>query len=148
MKVTHSFWARLFAGFLVASFLPVLLCSGMLLQVFRLRLDSQVDHESQEQLSHVMESLDGLYAGLRQAALALQSSPYVAPILADSQGERGIVYSELYSATQGNRSSARFDLCDSRGNCLYSTASTPLDTQLSPNWGILYAARHLSLIHI
>ena len=139
--LTHSFRTRLFAGFLVASLVPVLLCSAMLLQVFRLRLDSQVDQECREQLGRVMERLDSLYTGFRQTALALQASPYVAPALAGGQETSGMVYSELYSATEGSRSAARFDLCDSQGVCLYSTGSTPLSTPLSPDWGVLYAAR-------
>lgn len=142
MRRTVSFRARLFAGFLAASLLPVLLCSGMLLQIFRLRLDSQVERESQEQLGRVMERLDGLYLGFRQTARALQSSPYVAPALASEQGDRGIVYSELYSATEGSRPLAQFDLCDSRGISRYSTGGTPLDAGLSPDWGVLYAAGH------
>lgn len=140
-KLPHSFRTRLFAGFLVASLVPVLLCSAMLLQVFRLRLDSQADEECRGQLNRVVASLDGLYAGFRQTALALQASPYVAPALASEQSASGMVYSELYSATEGSRSAARFDLCDSRGTSLYSTGSTPLETPLSPNWGVLYAAR-------
>lgn len=140
-KLTHSFRTRLFVGFLVASLVPVLLCSAMLLQVFRLRLDSQADEESRGQLNRVTASLNGLYAGFRQTALALQASPYVAPALASGQETSGMVYSELYGATEGSRSAARFDLCDSQGTSLYSTGSTPLETPLSPNWGVLYAAR-------
>lgn len=140
-KLTHSFRTRLFVGFLVASLVPVLLCSAMLLQVFRLRLDSQADEESRGQLNRVTASLNGLYAGFRQTALALQASPYVAPALASGQEASGMVYSELYGATEGSRSAARFDLCDSQGTSLYSTGSTPLETPLSPNWGVLYAAR-------
>ena len=34
MKKRHSFHRRLFAGFLLASLLPLLLCSAMLLQIF------------------------------------------------------------------------------------------------------------------
>ena len=139
-KLTRSFRTRLFAGFLVASLVPVLLCSAMLLQVFRLRLDSQVDQECREQLGRVVERLDRLYTGFRQTALALQASPYVAPALSGGQEASGMVYSELYSATEGSRSAARFDLCDSQGNCLYSTGSTPLSTSLSPHWGVLHAA--------
>ena len=82
MKFIHSFRTRLFTGFLAASLVPVLVCSSMLLQIFRLRLDSQVDEESQEYLSQVTESLDGLYTGFRQTMLALRASPYVAPALA------------------------------------------------------------------
>ena len=86
MKKRHSFRRRLFAGFLLASLLPLLLCSAMLLQIFRLRLDSQLEEESREQLDHVISSLDGLYRGFQQTALALQASPYVAPAL--SRGQR------------------------------------------------------------
>ena len=53
MKLSQSFRMRLFAGFLLASLLPLLLCAVMLLQVFRLRLDSQMDSETQGQLSSV-----------------------------------------------------------------------------------------------
>ena len=140
-KVTHSFRTRLFVGFLVASLVPVLLCSAMLLQVFRLRLDSQTDQESRGQLDRVVETLDSLYAGFRQTALALQASPYVAPALAGGQGESGMVYSELYSATEGSRSAARFDLFNGDGTCLYSTGSAPFGAQLPTHWGVLHAAR-------
>ena len=68
MKKRHSFRRRLFAGFLLASLLPLLLCSAMLLQIFRLRLDSQLEEESREQLDHVISSLDGLYRGFQQTA--------------------------------------------------------------------------------
>lgn len=90
VKKRHSFHRRLFAGFLLASLLPLLLCSAMLLQIFRLRLDSQLEEESREQLDHVISSLDGLYRGFQQTALALQASPYVAPAL--SRGQQGQHY--------------------------------------------------------
>ena len=141
MKLTHSFRTRLFAGFLVASLVPVLLCSAMLLQVFRLRLDSQVDEECREHLSRVVESLDGLYAGFRQTARALQFSPYVAPALSRGQEANNMVYNDLYSATEGSRSSAQFDLYDRQGTRLYSTRSAPQGETLPTQWGVLYAAR-------
>lgn len=141
MKFIHSFRTRLFTGFLVASLVPVLVCSSMLLQIFRLRLDSQVDEESQEYLSQVTESLDGLYTGFRQTMLALRASPYVAPALAREQTKSSRVYSELYSATEGSRSGAQFDLYDSQGTWLYSTRSVPPGTRLPTQWGVLYAAR-------
>ena len=141
MKFIHSFRTRLFTGFLAASLVPVLVCSSMLLQIFRLRLDSQVDEESQEYLSQVTESLDGLYTGFRQTMLALRASPYVAPALAREQTKSSRVYSELYSATEGSRSGAQFDLYDSQGTWLYSTRSVPPGTRLPTQWGVLYAAR-------
>ena len=93
MKKRHSFRRRLFAGFLLASLLPLLLCSAMLLQIFRLRLDSTT------------------------------------------------VYSELYSATEGSRLSAQFDLYDRDGVWMYSTGSGPVEPVMPTQWGVLYAAR-------
>ena len=145
MKLTHSFRTRLFAGLLVASLLPVLLCSSMLLQVFRLRLNSQVEEESREYLGQVTESLDSLYDGFHQTMLALRASPYVAPALIRGQAENNMVYNELYSATEGSRSSAQFDLYDSQGNWLYSTRRTPDgEASLPTQWGVLHAARQTS----
>ncbi|WP_337652909.1 histidine kinase [Clostridium sp.] len=141
MKKRHSFRRRLFAGFLLASLLPLLLCSAMLLQIFRLRLDSQLEEESREQLDHVISSLDGLYRGFQQTALALQASPYVAPALSRGQRDSTTVYSELYSATEGSRLSAQFDLYDRDGVWMYSTGSGPVEPVMPTQWGVLYAAR-------
>ena len=141
MKLRHSFRTRLFAGFLLASLLPLLLCSAMLLQIFRLRMDTQAQEESQEQLDHVISVLDGLYSGFRQTSLALQASPYVAPALAQGQQDSAMVYSELYSATEGSRSSAQFDLYDREGIWRYSTQSFPIYQEMPIHWGVLHAAR-------
>lgn len=141
MKLTRSFRTRLFVGFLLASLLPLLLCSAMMLQIFRIQMDAQADEESSAQLSHVTHALDGLYSGFRQTALALKASPYVAPALAQGQTDSSMIYSELYSATEGSRSSAQFDLYDQEGIWRYSTHSQPIAPQLPTQWGILYAAR-------
>ena len=79
MKLTRSFRTRLFVGFLLASLLPLLLCSAMLLQIFRLQMEAQADSESDVQLIHVTTALDGLYDGFRQTSLALKASPYAPP---------------------------------------------------------------------
>ena len=141
MKLIRSFRTRLFVSFLLASLLPLLLCSAMLLQIFRLQMDAQADRESDAQLTHVIAALDGLYDGFRQTSLALKASPYVAPALAQGQKDSAMVYNELYSATEGSRSSAQFDLYDRDGTWCYSTNSLPTSAQMSTQWGILYAAR-------
>ena len=130
MKLTRSFRTRLFVGFLLASLLPLLLCSAMLLQIFRLQMEAQADSESDVQLIHVTTALDGLYDGFRQTSLALKASPYVAPALAQGQTDSSMVYSELYSATEGSRSSAQFDLYDKDGLWLYSTQGQPFRAEL------------------
>ena len=141
MKLTRSFRTRLFVGFLLASLLPLLLCSAMLQQMFRLQMNAQADSESNAQLDHVITTLDSLYDGFRQTSQALKANPYIAPSLARGQTDSAMVYSELYSATEGSRSNAQFDLYDQAGIWRYSTKSLPLYPQLPTQWGILYAAR-------
>ena len=116
MKLTRSFRTRLFVGFLLASLLPLLLCSAMLLQIFRLQMNAQADSESNAQLDHVITTLDSLYDGFRQTSQALKANPYIAPSLARGQTDSAMVYSELYSATEGSRSNAQFDLYDQAGS--------------------------------
>ena len=138
MKKRHSFRRRLFAGFLLASLLPLLLCSAMLLQIFRLRLDSQLEEESREQLDHVISSLDGLYRGFQQTA-----GPSGKPLCAlhtPRDADSTTVYSRLYSATEAAVSAPGFDLYDRDGVWMYSTGSSPVEPVM-PAGGVLYAAR-------
>lgn len=141
MKKRHSFHRRLFAGFLLASLLPLLLCSAMLLQIFRLRLDSQLEEESREQLDHVISSLDGLYRGFQQTALALQASPYVAPALS---GDSGTALLSIASCTAPPRAavSAPSSTCmTGTGSGCTPPGSGPVEPVMPTQWGVLYAAR-------
>lgn len=140
MHLKHSFRIRLFAGFLLASLLRMLLCSTMLLQIFRLRLESQASEESQEHLNHITESLDCLYTRVCQTTIALKASPYIVPALASEQRESSMIYNELYGITEGSRANAQFDLYDEEGNWLYSTKSTPAGHNFPTRWGVLYSA--------
>mgnify|MGYP000629911506 CR=1 FL=1 len=87
MKKRHSFRRRLFAGFLLASLLPLLLCSAMLLQIFRLRLDSQLEEESREQLDHVISSLDGLYRAFSRQPWPFRQAPMCPCTLPGTAGQ-------------------------------------------------------------
>ena len=50
MRRTPSFRRRLAAGFLAASLIPLLACSAMMLQIFRLRMASEAEREMTEYL--------------------------------------------------------------------------------------------------
>ena len=47
----HSFRRRLFRSFLVVSLVPLLVCSTMLLQIFRLRMTSAARQEMAGQIA-------------------------------------------------------------------------------------------------
>lgn len=135
-----SFRRRLFAGFLAASLIPLLACSAMLLQIFRLRLAGDAEREMAEQLDLVSRSLDGVFDAFSQAAGGLQGNPVIAEALAGQAGEDTLVNNELFDATGEARSYAGFALYDLEGARRYSTRRDPREERLSPEWGALYAA--------
>mgnify|MGYP006921553183 CR=1 FL=1 len=106
MKRLHfsSFRQRLNAAFLAVSLVPMLLCSGLLLQIFRLRMTSNAQQTAQQQLSASCEALDTLHSGFLQTAASLQHDPLVAQALFDAEAEDAAVYSQLFGATESLRS--------------------------------------------
>ncbi len=137
----RSFRNRLFAAFLAASLLPLILCSGMLLQILRVRLEDTARKEAEEQLDSVSAALEQLCQQCTQTALSVQQDPILSQALTwPEELEETEIYSRFLDVTKPVRSVARFDLYNSRGVCLYSTRSIPRSEPLSTNWGLLPAA--------
>lgn len=137
----RSFRNRLFAAFLAASLLPLILCSGMLLQILRVRLEDTARKEAEEQLDSVSAALEQLCQQCTQTALSVQRDPILSQALTwPEELEQTEIYSRFLDVTKPVRSVARFDLYNSRGVCLYSTRSIPRSEPLSTNWGLLPAA--------
>ena len=137
----RSFRNRLFAAFLAASLLPLILCSGMLLQILRVRLEDTARKEAEEQLDSVSAALEQLCQQCTQPALSVQRDSILSQALTwPEELEETEIYSRFLDVTKPVRSVARFDLYNSRGVCLYSTRSIPRSEPLSTNWGLLPAA--------
>ena len=66
--LSRSFRNRLFAAFLVVSLVTLLICSTLLLQIFRLRLTNDVEAEARVHLDTVSRDMDALYDGFARAA--------------------------------------------------------------------------------
>lgn len=137
--LSRSFRNRLFVAFLVASLVPLLICSTLLLQIFRLRLTNNAEAEAREHLEIVSQAMDTLYNSFAHAA-ALAENPLLTAALEGDGAEDTQVYNVLFDATEGIRSYARFDLYDAGGQWRYSTQTAPNDTLLPTNWGALYSA--------
>lgn len=135
-----SFRARLFGAFLLASLVPLLICSAMLLQVFRLRMTDAAEAEARAHLDSALHALDEAYGGFVRAADALRGDPLVLSALADRGGADTQVYARLFEATASARDCARFDLYDAQGNWRYSTRNAPA-APLPTDWGPLHHAR-------
>lgn len=134
----HSFRRRLFRSFLVVSLVPLLVCSTMLLQIFRLRMTSAARQEMAGQLSAVSHTLDTAFYAFDQTAAKLRNSALVAGALAGTKGEDTLVYQEFFEAVGQAKGQARFDLYDLEGRWRYSTDLR--GTDLPTDWGVLYAA--------
>ena len=142
MKQLHfrSFRQQLNAAFLAVSLIPLLLCSVLLVQIFRLRMVSDAQQTAQQQLTAALDALDSVHTGFQSVVDTLDSDRLVTQALFDEQAEDTKVYEQLFQATEALRGFAAFHLYDISGNWRYSTQSAPESKVLSTHW--------LSLIHI
>ena len=70
--LSASFRNRLFAALLAASLIPLLLCSALLLQIFRLRMEDRAQGEADGYLDSVGQTLDQACRSFSSAAAALE----------------------------------------------------------------------------
>ena len=139
----RSFRRQLNAAFLAVSLIPLLLCSVLLVQIFRLRISADTQQAAQQQLSAASAALENVHTHLEQTAEALREDPLVVQALFREEAEDSKVYAQLFQATESLRSFGTFHLYDISGYWRYSTQSAPENRSLPTNWGILYRAAHV-----
>ena len=71
----RSFRRQLNAAFLAVSLIPLLLCSVLLVQIFRLRISADTQQAAQQQLSAASAALENVHTHLEQTAEALREDP-------------------------------------------------------------------------
>ena len=143
--LSSSFRYRLFAAFLAISLIPLLICSAMLLQIFRLRMTGDAQKEAEEHLDRVGLLLDESCQRFLQAAQSVQRDDVLKAAMLGAEEEEMVIYGRLLDATQESRSNARFDLYDREGRWLCSTRSDSAGQDLPTNWGVLRAAEESTL---
>ena len=134
-----SFRNRLFAAMLLCSLIPLLICTVLMVQITRLRLDSKTREDGAEQSAALLGSMDFISNALTSSAARLQDTETVIHGLGTGIGNRLQMNSLLFDATDTFRNLAVFDLYDSGGVCRYSTRGT-VSADLGTDWGILYGA--------
>ena len=135
-----SFRQRLNAAFLAVSLVPVLLCSALLLQIFRLRMTADQQQNAGQQLDGACHALSSMQEGLQEAASTLGGSETVLGALSGGWENSASVYSALYDATEDVRRLARFELYDAEGTLMYATQTVIGAQTLPVSWGILKEA--------
>mgnify|MGYP004536279905 CR=1 FL=1 len=135
-----SFRQRLNAAFLAVSLVPVLLCSALLLQIFRFRMTADRQQNAEQQLDGACHALSVVQEGLQEAAQTLGRSETVIGALSGGWENSASVYSALYTATEEVRRFAQFALYDAEGTLRYSTQTAPGARTLSVSWGVFKEA--------
>ena len=135
-----SFRQRLNAAFLAVSLVPVLLCSALLLQIFRLRMTADQQQNAGQQLDGACHALSSMQEGLQEAAITFGGSETVLGALSGGWENSASVYSALYDATEDVRRFARFELYDAEGTLMYATQTVHGAQTLPVSWGILKEA--------
>lgn len=135
----HSFRRRLFAAMLLASLLPLLLCTVLMVQITRLRMQNKAREDLGEQSAILCQSLSSLRDAMVQSADKLRDDDGVIHALGSNTGSRFQINSLLFTATDSWRTIGVFDLYDSTGVCRYSTRGT-VSQNLPTDWGVLYGA--------
>lgn len=139
----NSFRNRLFAAMLLCSLIPLLICTALMVQITRLRLDSKTREDGAEQSAALLGSMDFISNALTASAARLQDTETVIHGLGSGIGSRLQMNSLLFDATDTFRNLAVFDLYDSTGVCRYSTRGT-VSASLSTDWGVLCGAAQAS----
>ncbi len=137
----HSFRTRLLVSFLLCSLIPLLLCSVMLVQITKLRLNRQAQTEIQQQVTSVSQSMDTVSSGMSHAANLLTRDQIILNALKGYPMKNTLINAHLFIATEEIRSFSSVSLYDLEGNLLCSTDNLPKQDAVPTNWGILHAVQ-------
>lgn len=135
----HSFRYRLFFAMLLASLLPMLVFSHLLIQFTRIRLEDRIQEDTVEQTGALLKSMDFFSDALTESSQHLQDNDTIIHDLARGSGNRLQINSILFDATDEFRNNAVFDLYNAAGACRYSTRGS-VSGDLPTDWGLLQGA--------
>ncbi|HWP51200.1 MAG TPA: sensor histidine kinase [Clostridia bacterium] len=137
-----SFRTKLLYGFLLIGIVPLLVCTFLMLSVFKIMLIGDVQESATLHIAAITEDADGLFASCEQVITALSGNPIVIDKLEGSLTVSSQdIYGALYSTCAQLRSDAEFSVYNTDGTRLYSTAMSAVSAFLPTDWGILYAAK-------
>ena len=92
--LSASFRNRLFTALLAASLIPLLICSAVLLQIFRLQMTSREEHEAEVSLGEASQILTRTRDSLLDAAEAVASDGIISAALSESRRDDAAVYKQ------------------------------------------------------
>ena len=140
--LNSSFRRKLMAAFLAVGVIPLLTCTVLMLNVFRISLAQEAEETAVSQLNTIVGDMERLIRSCEDAMAALRHNQGIAQALTSRpQEERQAIYNTLYQTVTPLLRDADFSLYDANGSLLYTTAPIMGDQTLDTGWGLLAAAR-------
>lgn len=138
-----SFRQKLLGAFLAIGIIPLLICTLLMLNIFRISLNRNAEDTAQSQISAMTADLTSFLADCETVMNQLRIQPEVILALdGGAGGDTQSVYSALYNTTSSLLQEANFSIYDKTGQRVFSTASQPQFAALPVRWGLLSAAEN------
>lgn len=135
-----SFRNKLLLAFLLIGVVPLLICTVLMLNIFRVTLAGNARDAAEAELDGAVGSFDSLLHGGTEVLDALSCDRLICSELAQPGAAASqSVYDALYSLSSELRGQADFALYSSDGALLFTTGTGSAD-ELNVHWGLLNSA--------
>ena len=140
MMKNLSFRNKLLLAFLLIGVVPLLICTVLMLNIFRVTLAGNARDAAEAELDGAVGSFDSLLHGGTEVLDALSCDRLICSELAQPGAAASqSVYDALYSLSSELRGQADFALYSSDGALLFTTGTGSAD-ELNVHWGLLNSA--------
>lgn len=139
--IRESFQRELLLGFIVVALVPLILTSGFLVQLFKVKLAKDYQRQDIEQAQQIEQTLEQWLEQFENVAEQLCTDDAVIDAMPKAMflGKREL-YTKLYTVTDGMREVAEFELYTAEGVCKCSTGDGAIESRLPLYWGALRIA--------
>lgn len=135
-----SFRQKLLTSFLAIGILPLLICTLLMLNIFRLSLTRSAADAAETQLDAMSGELSGLLSDCETVMEKLCAEPGGGGGAGPLRAGRAARLLRFVPRGRAVLSGASLSVYGADGRQLYSTSSQPASGSLSPRWGLLAAA--------
>lgn len=143
MKIlnNYSFRRKIFAGMLMAAGVPMLIGYLVMLQMFNITYENNLNQEAETILNAVAGSFDSAFSNIYDALRELSEAPAIREKLKNGEGTETAVYRELYAVSSRYTDYAYFSIYDAQGHKVVSVAENAyIKEKLPLDWSVLYEA--------
>ena len=136
-----SFRRKIFVGMLMAAGIPMVIGYFVMLQMFNLTYENNLNQEAETILNVVAGSFDSAFSNIYDAMWQLGSAEVIKESLQTGEQSETAVYRELYAVSSKYSKYAYFTIYNAEGYKISSVAeNTYIKDKLPLDWSVLYEA--------